>query len=79
MDNPWAEDMAFQPFLRFNILDESLGEVAELNKFQPFLRFNVASIIEKLIRNTLTFQPFLRFNGSCVRFLWVFKFFFGFL
>jgi len=21
----------------------------------------------------------LRFNGSCIRFLWVFKFFFGFL
>jgi CBS domain containing-hemolysin-like protein len=25
------------------------------------------------------FQPFLRFWGLCVRFLWVFKFFFGFL
>ncbi len=25
------------------------------------------------------FQPFLRFYRSCVRFLWVFKFFFGFL
>jgi len=25
------------------------------------------------------FQPFLRFWGLCIRFLWVFKFFFGFL
>ena len=30
-------------------------------------------------RDSGRFQPFLRFWGLCIRFLWVFKFFFGFL
>jgi len=49
-------------------------------RFQPFLRFNNPNIKTKYDgRTPLQFQPFLRFNGSCVRFLWVFKFFYGFL
>ncbi len=49
-------------------------------EFQPFLRFWL--VIEEM-RNVMMFgcpfQPFLRFWGLCVWFLWVFKFFFGFL
>ncbi len=48
--------------------------------FQPFLRFYSVQVrVEPELREALVFQPFLRFYRSCVRFLWVFKFFFGFL
>ena len=68
----------FQPFLRFN--GGYFALVLLVDEFQPFLRFNqrISSILHFTARDGL-FQPFLRFNGSCVRLLWVFKFFFGFL
>ncbi len=71
--------MMFQPFLRFNHSDEPGVDVPDIfSTFQPFLRFNIAEALRRRDGVTL-FQPFLRFNGSCVWFLWVFKFFFGFL
>ncbi len=53
----------------------------EFMAFQPFLRFYR---IRKWGGGTLVlplteFQPFLRFYCLCVRLLWIFKFFFGFL
>ncbi len=56
-----------------------LAQVFFLTRFQPFLRFNIFQrrYIEIEVYE-VQFQPFLRFNGSCVRFLLVFKFFFGF-
>ena len=50
--------------------------------FQPFLRFNYAMGLLYVSPRDLkyhVFQPFLRFDSLCARFLWVFKFFFGFL
>ena len=49
-------------------------------RFQPFLRFWHVYIDRAAMHvDPIAFQPFLRFWGLCVRFLWVFKFFFGFL
>ena len=51
-------------------------------KFQPFLRFWLEKhrlLSGAVKRKVAAFQPFLRFWGLCIRFLWVFKFFFGFL
>jgi len=47
--------------------------------FQPFLRF--CNETPWGPHQTLfgMFQPFLRFYSLCVRLLWVFKFFLGFL
>ncbi len=48
--------------------------------FQPFLRFwEKPSREVDCVTALQPFQPFLRFWGLCVWFLWVFKFFFGFL
>ncbi len=48
--------------------------------FQPFLRFYLAEELKKSGGLAVAkFQPFLRFYCSCAWFLWVFKFFFGFL
>ena len=48
--------------------------------FQPFLRFWVDDVSRvDYVLLLFRFQPFLRFWGLWIRFLWVFKFFFGFL
>ncbi len=73
--------LLFQPFLRF-YTTQAATRSAGLAKlaFQPFLRFYKESTSETGAGSQLRlFQPFLRFYRSCVRFLWVFKFFFGFL
>ncbi len=71
----------FQPFLRFNKTPpaarqrlQTILEVSTLLEIQPHL-----DDVRSYMFEMETFQPFLRFNGSCIRFLWVFKFFFGFL
>ena len=72
----------FQPFLRFYEVYKKAREALEtlVCKFQPFLRFYPAAHVAALVQfQFLGFQPFLRFYCSCVWFLWVFKFFFGFL
>ena len=62
--------------IRLDVLPVSLQDLA----FQPFLRFWRFYIHRFIIFMTSQeFQPFLRFWGSRIWFLWVFKFFFGFL
>ncbi len=70
----------FQPFLRFYAFLDISSRRGVHSSFQPFLRFYRDVVIENLdFRDVIKFQPFLRFYRSCVRLLWVFKFFFGFL
>ena len=72
--------LQFQPFLRFWRIIEDAKRQAEKIVFQPFLRFwTVSQAITYNEYIAPPFQPFLRFWGSRVWFLWVFKFFFGFL
>ncbi len=70
----------FQPFLRFYAVIHSEGDTSPSSvMFQPFLRFyrRLRGLAE-WYGVPYRFQPFLRFYRSCNRFLWVFKFFFGF-
>ena len=70
----------FQPFLRFyssyiaeRPLPRSVVEVSTL------LEILHAIELRRRSEEVIKFQPFLRFYGLCFWFLWVFKFFFGFL
>ncbi|MFZ8838044.1 MAG: hypothetical protein ACO2PM_03755 [Pyrobaculum sp.] len=75
------EEIEFQPFLRFNLqgLDHLVAGRRD-RAVSTLLEIQHGGDVETHIRDSLDkFQPFLRFNGSCVRLLWVFKFFFGFL
>ncbi len=80
---PWSRDVVdilFQPFLRFYLLLLSSAYRWRDYEFQPFLRFYLWTMLsDEELKTYWVFQPFLRFYRSCVRFLWVFKFFFGFL
>ncbi len=72
----------FQPFLRFWRPEAAVEK--------EFGKAYVSTLLEILAEGVVladawgkmrvgVFQPFLRFWGSYIRFLWVFKFFFGFL
>ena len=72
--------LRFQPFLRFYCADAvRIFLEAGADPFQPFLRFYLFVASRLIFGIYDVFQPFLRFYRACVRFLWVFKFFFGFL
>ena len=69
----------FQLFLRFWLIyTYVLFSVYIFILFQPFLRFWTIQI-SKHGHGMNSFQPFLRFWGSHIWFLWVFKFFLGFV
>jgi len=67
----------FQPFLRFN-LNALHNGLPWAVVFQPFLRFNIKENAE-FIREVDDVSTLLEIQRPMCSFLWVFKFFFGFL
>ena len=57
----------------------STAHIAGTHSVSTLLEILEVLIVLMLTAAYVLFQPFLRFWGLCIRFLWVFKFFFGFL